>query len=159
VKSSDLKCKENLNRIWGYALHYDKVTGFCGYCDEPLRYIKCGVFLDGLVVSRASKRAVLLAVTREDKRLILLAVTNQFECKTVSWGVYLFLRWSRESCVPGPDRLLTPCSRKEKVASEMQRIFSNSFLILKDVVKEVLMSTWCSVMTTARTGSSAGLLP
>jgi len=51
----------------------------------------------------------------------------------------------------------SPWRRKEKVDSEMQRIFSKSFPNLKDVVKEVLMSSCCVAMTTATAGSSVRL--
>jgi hypothetical protein len=100
-------------------------------------------------------RAVSLAITHYDNSLTTVIVTNQFECETFSWVIRLFLRLVRDSWVPGLDRLQTLLGRrKEKVDSEMQRIFSNSFPNLKDVVKQVLMSSYCVAMTKARTGSS-----
>jgi hypothetical protein len=55
--------------------------------------------------------------------------------------LYVFTFGQGELCARTGQLDHSPWSRKEKVDSEMQHVFSNSFLILKDVVKEMLMSS------------------
>jgi hypothetical protein len=74
------------------------VTGFCKHCDE----FRVTLNIDDFLITWSYQD-----LRNKKKSLVMLVVTNQFECKTVIWGVYLLLRLSRESCVPQPDCLLT----------------------------------------------------